>query len=276
MSDYTWKEMMAVLFSREIQDGDRITAGAHTEIFFAATMLAQKTHAPNMKLQLGGTCFLCNVTDQEIDELPMTSTDYRLLRWAETVHDHPETFIFYCPPGKERYYPEGSPYRDTNHFWFADKFFVGGIQADKHGNVNLIGLGKPGAFTFRGPGTIGINDTVPWVRDVYIFLTQHDDKRLVDRVDFVSMPGKAACRELGFLGNGPKWMVTPKAIFDFDTPEATARLRSLFPGVTLEEVKASTGFPVVMAPKMETVSPPSAEELAFLRSQIDRTGVLRQ
>ena len=44
MSDYSWKEMMAVFFSREIKDTDKVTSGAHTEIFFAATMLAQKTH----------------------------------------------------------------------------------------------------------------------------------------------------------------------------------------------------------------------------------------
>ena len=63
MSEYSWKELMAVVFSREIEDTDKITSGAHTEIFFAATMLAQKTHAPNLKLQLGGSVTLCNVTD---------------------------------------------------------------------------------------------------------------------------------------------------------------------------------------------------------------------
>ena len=47
MSDYSWKELMAVVFAREIKDTDKITSGAHTEIFFAATMLAQKTHAPS-------------------------------------------------------------------------------------------------------------------------------------------------------------------------------------------------------------------------------------
>ena len=74
MSDYSWKEMMAVVFSREIKDTDKITSGAHTEIFFAATMLAQKTHAPNLKLQLGGSVTLCQVTDIEVPELPKTST----------------------------------------------------------------------------------------------------------------------------------------------------------------------------------------------------------
>jgi glutaconate CoA-transferase subunit B len=276
MSDYTWKEMMAVLFAREIKDGDRITAGAHTEIFFAATMMAQKTHAPNVKLQLGGTCFLCNVTDQEIDELPVSSTSYSLLKYAETVHDHPETFLFYCPPGREKYYEEGSPYRNTNHFWFADKFFVGGIQVDKYGNANMIGLGKPGNITFRGPGSIGINDIANSVRDAYVFLTAHDRRRLVEKVDFVSFPGKKISREVGFLSKGPKWIVTPKAIFDFDPADDAARLKALFPGVSLDEVKANTGFDVRAGAKVEVIDPPNRDELEILRSEIDRTGLLRR
>ncbi|MDH3691297.1 MAG: hypothetical protein OEU36_17780 [Gammaproteobacteria bacterium] len=275
MSDYNWKEMMAILFSREIEDGDRITSGAHTEIFFAANMLAQKTHAPNTKLQLGGTCFLCNVSDQEIDSLPKTSTDYSLLKYAETVHDHAETFIFYGPPGGEEYYKEGSTFRDTNHFWFADKFFVGGIQVDKYGSANLIGLGEPGNMTFRGPGSIGINDIVATVRDVYVFITAHDTRRLVEEVDFISFPGKKICREVGYMGGGPKWIVTPKAIFDFDPDSLTARLHALFPGVSLDDVKQNTGFEVVSNGEVQTIEPPNRDELEILRNEVDKTGVLR-
>ncbi|MDP6709532.1 MAG: CoA-transferase [Alphaproteobacteria bacterium] len=276
MSDYTWKEMMAVLFCREMEDGDRVTAGAHTEIFFAATMLAQKMHAPNMKLQLGGTCFLCNVTDVEIDQLPATSSSYELLKYAESVHDHSETMLFYCPPGRERYYEEDGPYHDTNHFWFADKFFVGGIQADKFGNANLIGLGEPGNFKFRGPGTVGINDVVNSVRDGYVFLTAHDKRRLVEQVDFISYPGRKICKEVELLGNGPKWIVTPKAIFDFDPDTDVARLKSVFPGVTVEDVRESTGFDIGAKGDIETVKEPTKEELDTLRGEVDRTGVLRQ
>lgn len=155
VGDYSWKEMMAIVFARDLEDGDTVTSGAHTEITFAATLLAQKMHAPNLRLQLGGICFLCNASDIEIDELPITSTDYRILQWAESVHDHPETFHFYAPPGGKKYYPEGSPYRKRNKFWFADKFYVGGIQADTYGNVNLIGIGTPDKFTCGEPGLSG-------------------------------------------------------------------------------------------------------------------------
>jgi glutaconate CoA-transferase subunit B len=275
MSDYSWKELMAVIFSREIADNDKVTSGAHTEIFFAATMLAQKTHAPNMKLQLGGSVALCNVVDIDVEELPKTSTGYELIRYAESVHDHPDTFLFYGAPGGARYYKEESDLRNVNHFWFADKFFVGGIQVDKWGNTNMIGLGKPGNFTFRGPGTIGINDIAIGVRDTYAFITAHDKRRLVEKVDFISHPGKKICRENEFYGDGPKWIVTPKCIFDFDPDTLEARLAMLFPGVTVDDGKANTGFEVKAAKKVESVPPPTKEELEALRTLVDKTGVLR-
>src|SRR5438128_12608703 len=96
MAEYSWKELMAIVFSREIKDTDKITSGAPTEIFFAATILAQKTHAPNMKLQLGGGVALCNLVDEEGAVLRKTSTGYDLLRYCESVHDQPDTFITYC------------------------------------------------------------------------------------------------------------------------------------------------------------------------------------
>lgn len=42
MSDYSWKEMMAVVFSREIKDTDKITSGAHTEIFLPPPSLRKR------------------------------------------------------------------------------------------------------------------------------------------------------------------------------------------------------------------------------------------
>ena len=270
---YTWKEMMAVFFARDLADGDRVCSGAHTEISFAATLLAQKTHAPNMRLQLGGTCFLVNVTGLPV-ELPTTSTDYRMLQWAEAAHDHPQTFEFFAPPGGHKYKDPASPFRRTNRYYVGDKFFAGGIQADRHGNANLIGIGPRDALRLRGPGTVGICDIVT-VRDVYVFLTSHDPSRLVERVDYISIAGPKTWREHNFLGGGPKWIVTPKAVFDFDA-DGVARLKALFPGATLAEVRQNTGFDIGPANRVEEVPPPTAEELAVLREDVDPRGILRR
>lgn len=271
MNDITWKEQMAVYFAREVADGDRICSGAHTEISFAATMLAQKLHAPNSRLQLGGTCFLVNVADRDDLFLPATSVDYRMISWAEEVHDHPETFMYFGAPGGDRYYD--GDLSDTNRYFVGDKFFVGGLQADRWGNVNLIGLkGDDGAFQLRGPGTVGICDIIT-VKDVFIFLTNHSPDRLVEHVDYVSHPGPERWRELGFPGGGPKYLVTPLAVFDFAT--GPARLTRLMPGADVDQVRAATGFEFEIANPVENVDPPSDEELTVLRDMIDTTGVLR-
>ncbi len=272
----SWKEMMAVFLARQIRDTDRICSGAHTEISFAATMLAQKTHAPNLKLQLGGGAFLCNVVDREIDELPRTSVDFRIMNWAEAYFEHHDTFNHYGPPGgREDYYENTEAWQSTNKYFFADKFFVGGIQVDKHGNVNLIGIGSKDKWQFRGPGSVGIND-VTTVRDAFVFMTAHDRNRCVEEVDFVSMPGPRTYREKDLAGNGPQFIVTPFAVFDFSGPDQTAALVGLFPGHTEEEVAEATGWEIVKSPHFAHHEPPSAHELDVLRGEIDRTGVLQR
>lgn len=256
--------------ARDIKDHERIICGAHTEISFAATMLAQKMHAPNIKLQLGGTCFLVNVTDLEV-RLPRTSTDYRMLRWAEVAYDHMETFMYFGAPAGRAYYKGGRP--PTNKYFVGDHFFTGGIQADRHGNANLIGLkGGGNPYRFRGPGTVGVADIVT-VKNPYIFLTHHDPQHLVEEVDYVSMLGPRGWRENGYPGLGPKWIITPKAIFTFVDDEA--RLWGTFAGTSVDDVKASTGFEVVLADDYAEIPEPTDEELSVLRTEVDPDGVLR-
>src|ERR1700748_1134381 len=73
-SEPSWKERMAIALARDIIDGERIISGAHTERAVAPARRAQKMHAPNIKLQLGGTGFLVNVSALTA-RLPKTSTD---------------------------------------------------------------------------------------------------------------------------------------------------------------------------------------------------------
>lgn len=275
MADWSWKEMMAIWFSRQIKDGDTLCSGAHTEISFCAAMLAQKSHAPNLRLQLGGTGFLCNLVDQPVEGVPKTSVDYRISRWAEAYFDHPETFIFYGPPsGGRRYYEHLADYDDVNGYFFADHFFVGGLQVDYHGNVNLIGIGSGGKFKVRGPGSVGIGDVIT-VRNMFVFMTAHDRQRFVEQVDYISTMGPSGWRKHQFPGNGPQWIVSPLGVFDFSGEGMTARLRGVFPGHTEEEIVAATGFPVERSVHFAAIETPTDDELRLLREEVDRTAVLR-
>jgi glutaconate CoA-transferase subunit B len=75
--------------------------------------------------------------------------------------------------------------------------------------------------------------------------------------------------------DGPKWIVTPKCIFDFDPDTLEARLARLFPGVTVDDIRANTGFEVKTTKNVETVAPPTKEGIEVLRKEVDKTGVLR-
>lgn len=265
-------ERMAIALARDVVDGERIISGAHTEISFAATLLAQKMHAPNVKLQVGGTCFLVNVCDLPV-ELPKTSTDYRMLRWAEAAYDHMETFMFFGAPGGRKYYEGGRP--PTNKYYVGDKFFAGGIQVDGDGNANLIGVpGKDGnPYGFRGPGTVGIADIVT-VATPYVFVTRHDRRTLVERVAYVSMHGPRGWREYRYPGHGPKWILTPRAIFTFDENDR-AQLWGTFAGTDEAWVRENTGFTFEAAPDFAPIPEPTEEELTVLRTEIDPAGILR-
>jgi glutaconate CoA-transferase, subunit B len=102
-----------------------------------------------------------------------------------------------------------------------------------------------------------------------VWTTRHRSGRtLVADCDFITDMGHrtrlGTRAELGFTGGGPQWLVTELGVFDF--PDGQARLAQLFPDVTVAEVEAATGFPLQVAGDLRAVRPPSAGELAAVRS----------
>jgi glutaconate CoA-transferase subunit B len=53
------------------------------------------------------------------------------------------------------------------------------------------------------------------------------------------------------------------------------RVRSLHEGVTMEQVRDNTGFDLICEGRPEVTKNPSNDELAMLRTEVDRTQVLR-
>ena len=60
-------------------------------------------------------------------------------------------------------------------------------------------------------------------------------------------------------------VVTDLCVIDFGGPDHAARVTSLHPGVTFEQVQAATGFPLLQAPDMGVTPLPTAEQLAIIR-----------
>ena len=62
---------------------------------------------------------------------------------------------------------------------------------------------------------------------------------------------------------------------DFSEDEKRMRLKSLHPGVTVDEVQSNTGFELLIPDEVPQTALPTEEELSILRTRVDRTGLLR-
>jgi acyl CoA:acetate/3-ketoacid CoA transferase beta subunit len=68
-------------------------------------------------------------------------------------------------------------------------------------------------------------------------------------------------------------VVSNLGVFDFETPDRVMRLRSVHPGVTVEEIEAATGFPLVVPGDVPSTRLPTPEELGLLRTVLDPRGL---
>ena len=133
----------------------------------------------------------------------------------------------------------------------------------------------------RGPGAIATTTNASHVLRFYLFVNEHSPRVFVERCDFVSTVGWGAGgadarRRLGLPGGGPRYCVTPLAILDFEEESKRLRLRSVHPGVTVDQVVAATGFPLIVPDRVPDTSPPTADELDILRRRVDPQGLLRR
>ena len=101
------------------------------------------------------------------------------------------------------------------------------------------------------------------------------------KCDFISAlgwgsGGDDARTKLGLPGGGPRYVVTPLCVMDFEDGTKRMRLKSVHPGVSVDDVKKNTGFELVIPSSVPTTEPPTAEQLHVLRTRIDGQGVLRR
>ena len=251
--EYGHLELMAVVFARDLQDGE-VGVAAYFPALFAACLLAQKMHAPNLTFWSPSTFI-----NPKPRQLYGTANDYRTLRGADAITDFYDIF---------EYSERG-----------VDFFFYSGVQIDQFGNCNLHYVGgdlhRP---KFRATGIANISHAV-MDKKFYLYATAHTTRLFVPRVDFVSVPGfldgPGARERLGMPGGGPRLCVTPLAVMDFDPETKRMRLRSVHEWVTLDEVVANTGFELLVPDAVPPTPPPTPAELAILRTEVDPTGVLR-
>jgi acyl CoA:acetate/3-ketoacid CoA transferase beta subunit len=97
-------------------------------------------------------------------------------------------------------------------------------------------------------------------------------------VDCVSGVGYDRAAELGAAARFHQIhrVVSNLGVFDFETPDHRMRLRSVHPGVRVEEVLAQTGFELAVPERVPETRAPSDDELRRIREVIDPQGLAGQ
>jgi glutaconate CoA-transferase subunit B len=70
-------------------------------------------------------------------------------------------------------------------------------------------------------------------------------------------------------GTGPYRVVTSLAVLGYEDASKRMQLLATQPGVTVEDVAASTGFELLLAERIEENGAPTTGELRILRDEID-------
>jgi acyl CoA:acetate/3-ketoacid CoA transferase beta subunit len=152
-------------------------------------------------------------------------------------------------------------------------------QVDAYGNQNLSAIGdwarpKVQLIGVRGsPGNTINHTTSYWVPN-------HSKRTFVEHVDMVCGVGYDRARGLGIAArfHDVRCVVSNLGVFDFETPDHSMRLRSVHPGVTVEEVMESTGFDLTVggggtgAAEPPETRMPTPEELDLIRGFLDPAG----
>jgi acyl CoA:acetate/3-ketoacid CoA transferase beta subunit len=166
-----------------------------------------------------------------------------------------------------------NPYRHMFDWVWSGKRHVmmGATQVDRYGNQNISAIGdyaKPRTMLlgYRGAPGNTINDVTSY------WVPNHGPQVVCEQVDTVCGIGYDRAAALGPEAarfHEIRRVVTNLCVLDFETPDHRMRLRSVHPGVTVDEVVAATGFALVIPGAVELSRLPTDEELRLIRDVID-------
>lgn len=262
-------EIMAAAISHELKDEENWFLGLATgeetilllsRVPLAGMALAQYSHAPNSTIMVTGVVF-----NPVVGETPTALES----EYGDMMRDwRCEVYSTMSPMLHEVIHTRGE----------IDLGFSSVAQVDKYGNCNIVCIGDYHKPKVRLIGPIHQpGHLATFGREIII--VDQEKRNFVDRVDFISgvgfLDGPGAREKLGLPGGGPCMILTDKAIFDFHPETKLARLKSIHPGVSLDEVQKNTGFVHNYVPHDVPETPmPSSEEIRILREVVDPRGVL--
>jgi len=246
---FTADEMMTVAAARLLQPGQVCFVGIGTPS--AAANLARLTHAPDIVL-----IYESGTIGVAPHVLPLSIGDGELAETATALVPLPEVFAYWLQAGR------------------VDIGFLGAAQIDRYGNLNTTVVGDYDHPATRLPGAGGAPEIARHAKQTFVVLKQ-TPRSFVAELDFVTTPGFLSGHgeraRRGLEGAGPQVVVTDLGLLRPDPQSQELTLVALYPGVEPEQASLATGWPLAIADAVETLAPPSEEELRVLRELQRRT-----
>jgi len=246
---YTRRELMVAAAAREIRDGEKVFVGMRLPLLGFA--VAKELHAPNA----------VGIFENGVIR------DWPALESIFTMSD---------PPNIARALACGGLLDVMNLLQSGrvDLGFIGGAEIDRFGNLNTHWVEDDGKRT-RLPGSGGAADIATLARRCIIIMT-HERRRFMPSVQYITSPGFGDGHDWreknGLIGGGPSRVITSMGIFAFDPADHEMALISNHPGVSVQEIKNQTGWPLRVSPEIHETASPGKEELAAVR-KYDPKGV---
>jgi len=168
------------------------------------------------------------------------------------------------------------PFRLTFDVVWAGRRHVvmGASQVGRNGDTNISSIGpfeKPSAQLLGPRGAPG--NTVNHLTSYWV--PNHSLRVFVEKVDFVSGVGPASAARLGgkpAAYNDIRFVISDLCMIDFKGESACARLVAVHPGVTVDEVRERTGFPLQGGQSITTTREPTPAEMSLIE-QLDPSGL---
>lgn len=237
-----------------IEDGIVAFHGFGSPLVQLALHLAKRTNAPRLVLVAGATY----AVNPAPPFLAPTSNDWVMSQGAECRLSIEELF-------------------DLAASGRVGRMFLSGLQIDPWGNLNVTRLGRD-RLALKLPGGGGGCNLAGDAERLTLWTAAHRSTpdaagrrrfRLVETCDFITSLGHRSAdghtrAQLGQRGQGPDWIVTELGVFDFD-PSGRARLAERFPDVSVEEIRANTGFGFATRDDLAVTALPDPEAVAFIR-----------
>ncbi|CAN5254696.1 CoA-transferase subunit beta [soil metagenome] len=242
-------ELIVAVAARALVGKRRVFAGVGLPTL--AVDLAQRTVAPGIEL-----IYESGVCGAHPASMPEGIGDSIIVTGSEAVIDMQALFGYVLQGGH------------------IDVGFLGAAQIDRYGSLNTSLIGSWSHPSTRLPGAGGAPEIMMNAAEVFVIMRRHDRSSFPPALDFCTSPSPVRARESGLgimpRGRGVSHVITPLGVLTRGHAFDELTLTSVHEGVSIDQVRAATGWELRVADDVHVTDPPSSEHIRLLREEIDR------